>query len=169
MEYDADTIMSRLGQIDPSMLEAALRSIASDIGRDKVASHVAKAIDNGIVIEGSKIRRFIAERLSGISENDVIGLASDYGMNTPDGLKEVASQLIMEDVVDSFADVLVDLVSIGRDSDVRVCIESISTAVRETKCDLTRMAGDFTESYPAYLIGCLDEGDPLKAFIEEAQ
>lgn len=167
MEYDIDTIMSRIGQTDPSILEAALRSMASEIGRDKVASHVARAINESIVIDGPKIAAFVSERLSGIGEEELEGLASDYDMNTPEGLKEIASQLITEDVVDSFADILVDLVSIGRDSDVKVCVESIASALRDTRCTLTSAAGDYVETYSSYLLECLEEGDPLKAFIEE--
>ncbi len=167
MEYDTDTIMNRLGDLDPKMLEDAIRTMALEFGREKVAGHVAKAINRNVVIDGPEIRRYVSERLSGMPESDILGLASDYNMNTPEGIKEIASQLMTEDIVDNFADVLVDLVSIGRDSDVRVCIGSIVEAVRTTDCALTRLAGDYVETYTKYLEDCLAENDPLKAFIEE--
>ncbi len=169
MEYDIDTIMNRLGDLDPKMLEDAIRSMALEFGREKVAGHVARAMNRNIVIDGPGIRKFVSERLSGMPESDIIGLAADYDMNTPEGLKEVSSQLITEDIVDNFADVLVDLVSLGRDSDVRTCIDSIVEAVRTTDCPLTRMAGDYVQTYTDYLEACLAENDPLKAFIEEAE
>ena len=169
MEYDTDTIMNRLGELDPKMLEDAIRTMALEFGREKVAGHVAKAIDRNLVIDGPAIRKFVSDRLASMPESDIIGLASDYNMNTPDGLKEISSQLITEDIVDNFADVLVDLVSIGRDSDVRICINSIVEAVRTTDCPLTRFAGDYVDTYTKFLEDCLAENDPLKAFIEEVK
>ena len=166
MEYDIDTIMNRLGQLDTKMLEDALRSLASEIGKDKVAEHVARSIGRNIVIDAPSIENYISGRLNGLKEEDIIGLASDYDMNTPEGLKEIASQLLTEDIVDCFADTLVDLISIGRDSDVRICIGAIVSAVRKTECPLTRMAGDYVKTYTEYLEQCLAENDPLKAFIE---
>ncbi len=167
MEYDTDTIMNRLPDLDPKILEDAIRTMALEFGRDKVAGHVAKAINRNLVIDGTEIGKYVTERLTGMPESDILGLASDYDMNTPEGIKEIASQLITEDIVDNFADVLVDLISIGRDSDVRICIGSITDALRTADCPLTRLAGDYVETYARYLEDCLAENDPLKAFIEE--
>lgn len=167
MEYDTDTIMNRLSGLDPKVLEDALRTLSLEYGREKVAGHVARAIDRNVVIDGPGIRKYVEERLRGVSEDELKGLASDYGMDTDEGLKEIASQLITEDIVDSFADVLVDLVSIGRDEDVKVCVESIVEALRGTDCTLTGYAGDYVGTYSDYLLRCLNENDPLKAFIQE--
>ena len=167
MDFDIDTVMNRVGDLDPKILEDAIRTMSLEFGREKVAGHIARAIDRNLVIDGPGIERYVAERLKGVSEDDLKGLASDYQMDSPDGLKEIASQLITEDVVDSFADVLVDLVSIGRDSDVKVCIESIVKALKDTDCPLTSHAGDYVDTYSDYLIKCLEDNDPLKAFIEE--
>jgi hypothetical protein len=167
MEFDTDTVMNRIRDLDPAILEDAIRTMSLEFGREKVAGHIARSMDRNIVIDGPGIERYMSERLSGVSEDDIKGLASDYHMDTPEGMKEIASQLITEDVVDSFADVLVDLVSIGRDSDVKVCIESIVRAVRGTECPLTGYAGDYVSTYTDYLLKCLEERDPLKAFIQE--
>ena len=166
-DYDTDAVMARIGLTDPKVLEDALRSLALEFGRDKVARHIARSIDRNITIDGPQIERFVSERLSSLAMTDIEGLAHDYDMDTPEGKKEIASQLITEDVVDSFADVLVDLVAIGRDGDVRTCIGSIVKAIRETDCPLTQLAGDYVSEYTGYLEKCLEENDPLKAFIQE--
>jgi hypothetical protein len=167
MEFDTDTVMNRIRDLDPAILEDDIRTMSLEFGSEKVAGHIARSMDRNIVIDGPGIERYVSERLNGVSEDDIRGLASDYQMDTPEGMKEIASQLITEDVVDSFADVLVDLVSIGRDSDVKVCIESIVRAVRGTECPLTKYAGDYVSTYTDYLLKCLEEKDPLKAFIQE--
>ena len=166
-DYDTDAVMARIGLTDPKILEDALRSLALEFGREKVAKHIARSIDRNITIDGPQIETFVSDRLSSLSADDIEGLAHDYDMDTPEGKKEIASQLITEDVVDSFADVLVDLVAIGRDEDVRICIGSIVKALRETDCPLTSFAGDYVEEYSGYLESCLAENDPLKAFIQE--
>ena len=165
--YDTDAVMARIGQTDPKVLEDALRSLALEFGRDKVARHIAQSIDRNIDIDGPSIEKYVSGRLTGVSQSDIDGLAHDYGMDIPDGRKEIASQLITEDIVDGFAEVLVDLVAIGRDEDVRVCIGSIVSALRGTDCPLTETAGDYIDTYSRYLEDCLAENDPLKAFIEE--
>ena len=38
---------------------------------------------------------------------------------------------------------------------------------RETECPLTQAAGDYVRTYTDYLEKCLEENDPLKAFIQE--
>ena len=167
MEYDTDTIMNRVGELDPKIIEDAVRSMALEFGREKVAGHIARAMNRNLVIDGPEILKYVSGRLSGLKENDLIGLAKDYDMNDPEGLKEIASQLITEDIVDAFADVLVDLVSLGRDNYVRICIGSITDALRTTDCPLTRYAGDYVETYASFLEECLADNDPLKAFIEE--
>ena len=161
--------MARIGQTDPKVLEDALRSLALEFGRDKVAKHIARSIDRNIDIDGPSIEKYVSGRLTGVNQSDLDGLAHDYDMDTPEGRKEIASQLITEDIVDGFAEVLVDLVAIGRDEDVRICIGSIVSALRGTKCPLTDAAGDYVKAYTKYLEDCLAENDPLKAFIQEDQ
>ena len=161
--------MARIGQTDPKVLEDALRSLALEFGRDKVAKHIARSIDRNIDIDGPSIEKYVSGRLTGVNQSDLDGLAHDYDMDTPEGRKEIASQLITEDIVDGFAEVLVDLVAIGRDEDVRICIGSIVSALRGTKCPLTDAAGDYVGTYTKYLEDCLAENDPLKAFIQEDQ
>ena len=166
-DYDTDAVMNRIGLTDPKVLEDALRSLAMEYGRDNVARHIARSIDRNIVIDGPGISKYVSERISGVSQSDLDGLAHDYDMDSPEGKKEIASQLITEDIVDGFAEVLVDLVAIGRDDDVRLCIESIVSALRGTECPLTAAAGDYVGTYTEYLEKCLEENDPLKAFIQE--
>ena len=166
-DYDTDAVMNRIGMTDPKVLEDALRSLALEYGRDNIARHIARSIDRNIVIDGPGIVKYVSERISGVSQSDLDGLAHDYDMDTLEGKKEIASQLITEDVVDGFAEVLVDLVAIGRDEDVRICIGSIVAAVRGTDCPLTQAAGDYVRTYTEYLEKCLEENDPLKAFIQE--
>lgn len=166
-DYDTGAVMNRIGMMDPKVLEDALRSLALEYGRDSIARHIARSIDRNIVIDGPGIVKYVSERISGVSQSDLDGLAHDYDMDSPEGKKEIASQLITEDVVDGFAEVLVDLVAIGRDEDVRVCIGSIVATLRGTDCPLTQAAGDYVRTYTEYLEKCLEENDPLKAFIQE--
>ena len=81
-EYDTDAVMARIGQTDPKVLEDALRSLALEFGRDRVAKHIARSIDRNIDIDGSSIEKYVSGRLTGVSQSDIDGLAHDYGTSS---------------------------------------------------------------------------------------
>ena len=60
MEFDTDTVMNRIRDLDPAILEDAIRTMSLEFGREKVAGHIARSMDRNIVIDGPGIERYVS-------------------------------------------------------------------------------------------------------------